>query len=163
MNKTLLQQCHVELSSLFETQTSELQAVNSYLIKIKNAIAENDVEALNNLVDEQTLPIREIDLLQAKQRQLMSSYNFQPTREGLEKCIEWCDKENTISKQYQTFKVEMEKLQLSLQVSDMLINKGQNRVRQSLHLLTGQTVNTRTYTSTGHSQESTEGRSIAHV
>ena len=163
MIKTSPQQCQVELSHLFETQTSELQAINSYLTKIKNAVAENDVEALNNLIEEQRLPIKEIEILQEKQHQLMSKYNFESNNTGLEKCIAWCDRQDKLYDQYQIFKQETELLRHSLQISDMLVSKGQNRIRQSLHLLTGQTVNTRTYTSSGQSQESTAARTIAHV
>jgi hypothetical protein len=163
MNKISPQQCHEELTQLFDTQTSELQAINSYLTKIKYAVAENDVEALNNLITEQRLPIKEIEILQEKQHQLMSRYNFKSNNTGLDKCIAWCDRQDKLLDRYQIFKQEMETLQHSLQISDMLVSKGQNRIRQSLHLLTGQTVNTRTYTSSGQSQESTDGRSIAHA
>jgi hypothetical protein len=163
MNETSPQQCYTELSDLFETQISELHAINSYLTKIKNAVAENDVEALNNLVAEQRLPIKEIETLQAKQHQLMSMHNFESNNAGLQKCIAWCDRQDMLIGQFEAFKQEMEVLQRSLQISDILVSKGQNRIRQSLHLLTGQTVNAKTYSSSGLSQETTDGRSIAHV
>lgn len=163
MITTSAQQCHDELYHLFETQTCELQAINSYLSEIKNAVAENDVDALNNLVSRQALPIKEVENLQVQQHQLMSNYNFESNNAGLESCIDWCDRQGKLSQQYQAFKDAMLVLQHSLQISDMLVSKGQNRVRQSLYLLTGQTVNARTYTSTGESQDSTDGRSIAHV
>ena len=163
MTTTSAQLCHDELSHLFETQTSELQASSSCLSEIKNAVAENDVDALNSLVAHQRLPIKEIENLRVQQHQLMSSYNFESNNAGLESCIDWCDRQDKLFRQYQAFKDAMLVLQHSLQISDMLVSKSQNRIRQSLHLLTGQTVNARTYSSTGESQDSTDGRSIAHV
>jgi hypothetical protein len=163
MNKSSPQQCHFDLAQLLETQTDELQAINSYLTRIKNAVAENDIEKLNQLVAQQRLPIKEIEDLQAQRHSLMSTYNFESNNAGIEQCIEWCDQQGKLAQGYQTFKQELMQLQRSLQISDLLVSKGQNRIRQSLHLLTGQSDNAKTYTSSGQSMDSTDGRSIAHV
>ena len=163
MIKTSTQQCLDELSHLFERQISELQEINDYLTRIKNAVAENDIEEMNNLVAKQKPPVAEVEKLQVMQQKLVSNYNFEATGDGLAKCIEWCDLEDRLVIQYENFKQELTQLQHSLQISDLLVSKGQNRVRQSLQLLTGQTANTRVYTSDGHSRDSTDRRSIAHV
>lgn len=157
------QQCYQSLTDLLQNQTTELQTINNYLTQIKNAVADNDVEALDQLVTQQRLPVAEIEDLQIQRQQLMSNYNFDADNTGFEKCIDWCDQQGTLASQYQNFKQELMLLHRSLQISDLLVSKGQNRIRQSLQLLTGQTVNTKTYTSNGQSQDSTDGRSIARV
>ena len=163
MNKTSSQLCHDELSQLFETQISDLRAFNRFLTRLKNAVAENDIDGINNLVAQQKLPTAEIEKSLVKQQKLAWEFNFEANNTGLEKCINWCDEGGTLVRQYEEFKQELVLLQRSLQISNLLVSKGRNRVRQSLQLLTGQTANTRVYTSSGQSQDSTDGRSIAHA
>ena len=165
MNASSPQQCHKDLLALLSRQTDELEVINGYLGDIKAAIAEGDTEVLNALLTQQRLPIAEMDDLESQRHRLLDIYGFQADREGLLNCIAWCDDKEIVSRQYELFRQALLRLQRAIQVNSLLVNKGRNRVRQSLQLLVGQANNgqARTYASNGKADEDNTLRSIARV
>ena len=165
MNAHSPQQCHKDLLALLSRQTDELETINGYLGDIKAAIAEGDTEVLNELLTQQRLPIAEMDDLESQRHRLLEIYGYQANREGLLSCITWCDEEETISRQYELFRQALLRLQRTIQVNSLLVNKGKERVRQSLQLLVGQANNDQatTYASNGKTDEDNLLRSIARV
>jgi flagellar biosynthesis/type III secretory pathway chaperone len=106
-----------------------------------------------------------MDDLESQRHKLLKLYGFEADREGLIACIQSCDQNDILSQRYQQFEQALMKLQHSIQLNSLLVNKSQKRVRQSLHLLTGQAVpdNARTYSSSGLTQDLSGGRKIAQA
>lgn len=165
MNQELPQQCHDGLKDLLVRQTNEIDALNDYLDEIKTAIGEGDIEALNNLVTQNRLPIAEIDDLESQRDRLLEVYGFDSGREALQKCIAWCDSNEVIERQYEVFRQALLSLQRAIQLNSLILNKGQQRVSQGLHLLTGQTgsENAKTYSSNGKTNENNNQRHLAQA
>ena len=166
MNPQAAQQCFQQLNALLSQQIDEFKGINSYLDEIKNAIAANEIESLNTLLTQQRLPTEDINNLESQRHQLLDVYGFEFTQEGLEKCISECDRNSVLAKQYELFQQSLSHLQRSIQVNSLLINKNQNRIRKSLHLLTtGQqnSDNARTYSSSGQTSGYSNKRSLAQA
>ncbi len=165
MSQKPAQQCHDALKDLLNRQTVELDALNGYLDEIKTAIGESDIEALNNLVIQDRLPIAEIDDLESQRNGLLEVYGFDSGREALQKCIAWCDSGEVIERQYEKFQQALLCLQRGIQLNSLILNKNQQRVRQGLHLLTGQTgtENAKTYSSDGKTRENNNQRHLAQA
>jgi len=165
MNAGSPKQCHKDLLALLGRQTDELEAINGYLGDIKAAISEGDTEVLNALLTQQRIPIAEMDDLESQRHRLLDIYGFQADREGLLSCIAWCDDQEILSRQYELFRQALLRLQRGIQVNSLLVNKGRERVRQSLQLLVGQATNEqgRTYASNGKTDDDSTLRSIAKV
>lgn len=165
MSQKPAQQCHDALKDLLDRQTAELNVLNGYLDEIKTAIGEGDLEVLNNLVTQDSLPIAEIDDLESQRDRLLEVYGFDSGREALQKCIDWCDSDEVIERQYKKFRQALLDLQRAIQLNSLILNKGQQRVRQGLHLLTGQTgtENAKTYSSDGKTRENNNQRHLAQA
>ena len=162
MIKNTPQQCRSSLALLFEHQIEKLARINAYLGEIKDRIAQNDTPALSTLLAEQNLPINEIETLESQRYELLSNYGFEVGKAGMERCIDWCDSNNQLQQLYETFTRELSQLRHSIQVNGLLVNKGQHRIRRSLHLLTGQgnADHPETYSSKGLTQDFPSRRSI---
>ena len=165
MSQVSPQQCFQQLGELLQRQTADLDSINAFLSDIKTAIADGDTEQLNELLGHQRLPIAEIDDLESQRHRLLKLYGYEADRQGLLACISWCDQTQTLDNQYQLFEQSLLRLQRSIQLNSLLINKGQKRIRQSLNLLTGQADNTSaaTYSSSGQTQDLSNKRSIAQA
>lgn len=165
MNQLSPQQCFQQLSSLLQRQSADLDSINAYLSDIKSAIADGETELLSQLLTNQRLPFAEMDDLESQRHKLLKLYGFETDKESLLACVQWCDQSTKLYEQYQKFENSLLRLQHSIQLNSLLVNKGQQRVRQSLHLLTGQpsTNNARTYSSTGQTEDLNNKRTIAQV
>ena len=163
MNTASPDQCRQELSQLLEVQLGKIDEVNAYLVTLKTSIAQNDIEAMNDSLSQTSLPITDIEALENNRNQLLVRYGFEVDKDGHEACIAWCDNlEGELSTQYQSLTGSLMKLQRSIQVNDLLVNKGQERIRRSVGVLTGQT-NTavsNTYSKSGQARTVINKRSI---
>lgn len=165
MSRLSQQECFQKLDSLLQRQTAELDDINAYLCDIKTVIADGDSEQLNQLLTRQRLPLAEMDDLESQRHKLLMLYGFEADKEGLLTCIHRCDQNDILNQRYQQFEQALLRLQHSIQLNSLLLNKSQKRVRQSLHLLTGQAASdqARTYSSSGLTQELNGGRKIAQA
>ncbi len=165
MNQLSRQECFQQLNNLLQRQTAELDSINAYFIDIKTVITEGDTEKLNRLLTQQRLPIAEMEDLESQRNKLLKLYGFETDKEGLLACIHSCDQKDILNQHYQLFEQALSKLQRSIQLNSLLVNKSQKRVRQSLHLLSGQpaTDDARTYSSSGLTQDLSKGREIAQA
>ncbi|MDH5352948.1 MAG: flagellar protein FlgN [Gammaproteobacteria bacterium] len=165
MSQMLIQQCHDALKVLLNRQTVEITALNDYLDEIRTAISEGDITALNNLVSRDKLPLAEIEDLESQRDRLLEVYGFDSGQQALKKCISWCDSDQIIAQQYEKFHQSLLYLQRAIQLNSLILNKGQQRVRRGLHLLTGRTdsENAKTYSSDGQTREKSFQRHLAQA
>jgi flagellar biosynthesis/type III secretory pathway chaperone len=158
--------CREALDQLLQTQLATVEEVNQYLVELKTSIARNDIGAINGTLAEHNLPINEIEKLENRRNQLLIQYGFEASNEGLTECIKWCDdNEYNLSKLYQLLTDSLIQLQQSIQINALLVNKGQDRIKRSVSLLTGQVSNEKssTYTKNGQTHDTTNKRSISQA
>lgn len=166
MSSAMPKQCQQALSQLFQTQLARVDQINLFLIKLKASIAQNDTEAINTTLSENNLPISEIEEFENSRNQLLNQYGFEANIKGQTACIKWCDNnEGNLSKQYQLLSESLIQLQQSIQINALLVNKGQDRIRRSVSLLTGQVNNEKssTYSKNGQTRDATNKRSITQA
>jgi len=166
MSSTLLSQCRKALSQLFQLQLTKVEEVNHYLVELKTSIAQNNIEAINSNLSQNNLPIAEIENLENRRNQVLSQYGFEADNEGQLGCIKWCDdSDESLAKLYQLLSISLVQLQKSIQINSLLVNKGQDRIRRSVSLLTGQVNNERssTYSKSGYSQGANNKRSLSQA
>lgn len=165
MTKISAQRCREDLIKIFNHQETMLLSLNAYLIDVKDRIAANDVDALNDILQQDILPVEELNELEHQRHRLLAVYGFDSEKQELEKCIAWCDIDNQIAQKYQQVNEALAQLQHSVQINDLLVNKGKSKIRRALHILTGQNnlQQTVTYTHSGEAQDSAENRSLARV
>ena len=156
------QQCRTALAQLLELQIEKIRAIDHYLREIKDRIAENDTLALNQLLIKQNLPINDIESFEKQRHKLLKDHGFEMNKTGVEQFIRWCDSNNRLRQLYETFTQAVFELQHAIQVNGLLVNKGQDRIRRSLQLLTGQGSMDapKTYSSKGLTQAYSNKRSI---
>jgi len=157
-------QCRTQLTVLLEAHTARISAANEYLLKIKNAIAENKLETLEQTLTSSELPFSDIEKLEQQRHQLLTEYGFSKDSDGFKKCVDWCDGgAGQVSNLYKMLIQCLVELQNSIQINSLLVSKGRDRVRRSIGILTGsgRAASYRTYTSNGKAEQRIGQRDIA--
>lgn len=165
MNQQSPGQCFVQLNALMAKQIVKIEDLNGYLDNLKITIANGNFDQLDHLVSKQSLPVEEIDDLEHQRTRLLGQFGFGANRDGLHKCIQWCDQDDVLKNTYTRFEQSLQQLQHAVQLNHLIVSKSRNRIRQSLHLLTRQAPageNT-TYSACGVTETSPSKRSIAQV
>ena len=135
MNKNT---CRERLSELLQAQNDRISRANLYLDTIKNAIADNRLDDLQQSLTSPDLAIDEIEHLEQQRTELLAEFGFDRDNDGLEKCVAWCDDENSqLTGLYQQLIKNLFELRHSIQINSLLVNRGQERVRRSIGILTG--------------------------
>jgi flagellar biosynthesis/type III secretory pathway chaperone len=145
-------QCREQLTALLEAHIARISSANDFLLAIKNAIAANQLENLQQSLANPELALDQIEQLEQQRHQLLSTYGFSENSDGFEKCVAWCDNEQgQVSRLYQQLIQGLLQLQHSIQLNNLLIARGQDRIRRSLGVLTGLGAmgNCKTYSSNG--------------
>jgi len=157
-------QCRQRLSELLQAQNDRITGANEYLLTIKNAIAENRLETLQQTLTSPDLAIEDIEQLEQQRFELLKTFGFSADPNGLELCIEWCDDDqHQLSGLQQQLIKNLFDLRHSIQINSLLVNKGQERVKRSIGILTGtSTAGTcKTYSDKGQTINPTGRRDIA--
>ena len=165
MNTQSTLQCSKKMASLLSKQAIEIQGFIEFFENVRNAIASNQLEALNTLLAQQQPLLEQITNLEAQRHQLLAAYGFDLTPEGLDNCISNCDTDGNLENLYQTFQRALLDLHRSVQVNNLLIDKNKKRIHKSLKLLTGQqnSDSSKTYASNGLTSGLNNKRSIAQA
>ena len=165
MNPHQSTQCAQLLSPLFQQMLEQISDFTKYLNQIKQTIADNDKEQLEVLLDNPRLDFASIEQLQLKQQQIVADFGFAQSHEGIDSCVKSCD-QAPLSDLYNQLRQQLEQLQSALMINDLLIKKNQQRVRQSIRLLSGYAPvnNNMTYNSSGNThEENLDSHSLARA
>lgn len=152
-----------QLDTLFTRQLAHVDAFIDYLDQIKQAIATNDTDTLNRLVTSAPGDFELIEALQQQQNKLLIDNGYSANDAGLNQCLKDCKQPHLIT-QHSELTEKLAKLQNALLVNELIVEKNQQRVRQSIRILTGHggEKNTTTYSQQGDTIDSkAQGRSLA--
>ena len=156
--------CRERLTELLKAQNARISSASAFLLTIKNAIADNHLETLQQLLANPDLAVDDIEQLEQQRYQLLTSCGFSENSDGFEKCVAWCDNDQgQVSRLYQQLIQGLVQLQHSIQINSLLVIKGQDRVRRSLGVLTGVGTagNCKIYSSNGKALSPADQRNIA--
>ena len=157
-------ECRERLTELLQAQNVLIGQANDYLVTVRQAIAGNSLETLQQSIADPGLAIEDIEGLEQQRYQLVERSGFGKDRDGFEKCIAWCDDgQGQVAELYQQLIHGLVQMQRSLQLNSLLINKGQDRVRRSIGILTGlgTSAGCKTYSSKGKAIDPVGSRDIA--
>ena len=130
--------CRTKLGDLLQAQVGHICNAIQYLHSIKNAIADNDLGALQANLSSPDASIAAIERLERDRHQLLGEFGFDADCANFEHCIRWCDDDQQeLGKLFAELVAKLEELQHSIQVNSLLVNKGKTRVRRSIGILTG--------------------------
>jgi flagellar biosynthesis/type III secretory pathway chaperone len=156
--------CRSQMLEMLDAQNTSIAHANDYLVGIKDAIAENKLDELNQFLATPQLPIEDIDQLEQQRHRLLQDSGFSSDSSGFKKCVDWCDNsEGQVSEAYQQLIDGLVQLQHSIQLNSLLTRKGQDRLKRSIGILTGQPASTqcKTYSSKGQNLQNSGQRNIA--
>lgn len=164
MTPQIARQCFQQMNALLTRQIDEIDGISSFLQAIKKAIATNELDSLKQLLSQQN-PLENIGSLETQRHQLLTTFGYELSQQGMEQCIDDCDHEGVLGSLYQSFQQSLSDLQHAIQVNNLLIDKNKIRIRNSLKLLTGQqnADSTNLYSRRGQALAHNNGRSIAQA
>ncbi len=145
-------ECRRALTRLLQSQQQRVGDARDFLQQVKQAVAEDDLGKLQGLLERPGIALAEIESLEAERQQLLQRFGFAADAEGFERCIQWCDDAGAgLATHNRDLRQQLLELQHQLQLSQLLVNKGQDRIRRSLGILTGMDTATqgKTYDSEG--------------
>lgn len=131
------QQCFHQLQSLLSRQVDQVNGYIDYLETIKDLIANNEVAQLDEHLASNNSRVEPIEQLQQQQSQLLIAQGFLPDDQGLQACIDAHDQSQQLNQLAETLTAQLGHLQKSLLINNLLIQKNQQRVRQSIRILSG--------------------------
>ncbi len=130
--------CREALGALLARHVTQIDAANGYLQAVKRAIADSDIDTLQRSLESPEFDVGAIEELEAERHRLLESHGFTADFAGFERCIEWCDDTTGgLAELYRQLVEGLVALQHSIQLNQLLINRGKDRVRRSLCLLGG--------------------------
>lgn len=156
--------CSSELKQILQQQTNLVSVYIDYLNAIKNAIGANDNSLLNQLLEENPIDITSIENFHRQQELTLQQHGFKVSNEGLQECLKML-KDPSLLTMKEELDNQLTQLEKSLLINDLLIRKNQQRIRQSIQILSGRTLsndNTATYSREGNTDKSDKNkRSLA--
>ncbi len=156
--------CRQAMSTLLTRHVAQIEAATAYLRRVKQAIAENDREALQGLLEHPEFDVDAIERLENERHRLLEAHDFATDAAGFEQCIAWCDDAaGGLAGLYRQLVQGLIELQHSIQLNQLLVDRGKDRVRRSLCLLggIGGGGQCRTYGSDGKTEPASGHRDIA--
>ena len=155
--------CRSRLNDLLQAHIGHIAEANQYLLSIRNAIAQNDLGAMQLNLENPDASIAAIERLENDRHELLVEFGFAGDHAGFEQCVHWCDDDShQLDDLFSRLITELEELQRSIQVNNLLVNKGKERVKRSIGILTGLGHSTgNTYDHKGEKLEPSGRRNIA--
>jgi flagellar biosynthesis/type III secretory pathway chaperone len=130
---------------------------------IKQTITKGNAEQLNQLLAQQPDEFSKVESVRQECTDILTTHGYADNENGLKQFIQGCT-EQPLKELYATLNKEIDQLKKSLLVNDLIVRKNQQRVRQTLQILSGHQVTTKsnTYSRQGNTdQQDGEKRSIA--
>lgn len=158
-------QCAKQLYPLLQQQLKLVEDFQHYLDEIKQAISVNQKERLQELLNQPAIELSSVEQCQLHQFQLLAEFGFEASAKGVQVCIDTCQNSD-LSSLYSQLTEQLQQLQNALMINDLLIRKNQQRIRQSIRLLSGHDIKnaSMTYSSSGNTSDSTlDHRSLARA
>jgi len=160
------QNCRQQLVQIMTVQQQQVIAYIDYLNAIKQCVEQSDTDHLDQLLQQAHPGAETIQQSQQQQANLLSDLGYEINQAGLESCIQQCDEGGQIKTLKNQLDKSLRELEKSLFINSYLMRKNQDRVKQSICILTGhqQPDRSKTYSRKGNS-ENTElsSRSLAQA
>ncbi len=156
--------CREAMGALLASHVAQIDAANAYLQEVKRAVAESDLESLQRSLEQPDFDVDAIERLEGERHRLLQSQGFTADFAGFERCIAWCDDAaGSLAELYRQLVQGLVALQHSIQLNQLLVDRGRDRVRRSLCLLGGiaGAGQCKTYGSDGKAEQSAGRRDIA--
>jgi flagellar biosynthesis/type III secretory pathway chaperone len=143
-----------QLQQILSLQKQQVSEYIEYLNEIKSCVTLNDTARLTDLVDEPVLTPELIQSSQQQQANLLTEHGYDSSPRGLEQFIQDSDRADELASLKKSLDDKLRELEKSLFINAYLVRKNQQRVKQSISILTGhqQTNPSTTYSREGNTQ-----------
>lgn len=151
------------LSDLLIKQTEAINKACVYLNDLKKSIEANDLETLKHLIQHNDIPLSQIEEYEKSRFSLIHQYGFDKSAEGFKKCVAaFDDDKKSLGHLLTQLHDAMSELQTATKVSDLLVTKNKQRVKQALSILTGTSlIKDHTYSASGNKKADSLTRPLA--
>ena len=155
--------CRDRLSELLGLQRERVAAASDFLRAFKDAIAQNDLDAMQGRLQAPAFSIEDIEQIERQRHELLDEFGFGRDAAGMESCLEFCDADGRVERLYQSLTADLVELQREIQLNRLLVERGRERVRRSIGVLTGlgSGAQDKTYGSSGKAELPRGRRDIA--
>lgn len=157
-------ECRDLLVDLLGAQNEQVTAVRARFDEIGRAIADNQIDNLQQSLGDSDPGFAQLQQLERQRHDLLQRFGYAANAAAQTACIDWCDDaDGQLSALHARLVDNLQALQRSIQLGNLLVGKGRDRIRRSLGILTGQSQSgqCRTYSSSGKAEDGPGHRDIA--
>ena len=150
-----------QISDHLVMQTKLVESFIQHLEAIKESVTSNNLEQLNNLITQTPDFFKNLETIQSQLVATLSVNGFNDIQNGLQSFIQ---RHDDVSQHLFNLKTTLNKnievLEKTLLVNDLLIRKNQQRIKQSIRILSGHETSQSpgTYSSKGNTSQNTDGQ-----
>jgi len=151
--------CYTSLSQILEIELTESQSLEK-LLRQESKLLPGESEELIKISDAKSVIIAKLEQYNAQRNALAQSTGFSPDHHGLESCVAWCDRNNTLRDIWRQFLDTIQQCQSLNNLNGSIMDNGLRVVRQALSVLHGQAVNPHTYNANGEEEHDKLSRTL---
>ena len=150
-----------QISEHLVMQTKQVQSFIQHLDAIKDSVTSNNLEQLNSLITQTPEYFRNLEAIQSQLVATLSANGFNDIQNGLQNFIQ---RHDDASQHLYNLKTTLNKhikvLEKTLLVNDLLVRKNQQRIKQSIRILSGHETsqNPGTYSSKGNTSQNMDSQ-----
>jgi flagella synthesis protein FlgN len=149
------------LDTLLTQAVREACLLESALERESNALAERDVEALNQVVAEKQQLVQTLERVTREQSELLRKAGFDTDAAGMSACLKSWDEEGLMVPVWQRLQTVMGRCKRLNQINGGVVETQRQQVDQAIHILRGEDARTELYGPSGHTLSSGPSRHIS--
>ena len=154
MNTDSSKTLSAQLTKNLQTQLHLITHLNAYLDDIKHAITKGSAEQLNQLLAQQPDEFSQLETTRLERTQILADHGYTDVETGLKQFMQQCSDE-ALKQLHVALNKAIDHLEKSLLINELIIRKNQQRVRQTLQVLSGHDMpaNNLTYSREGNTDQ----------
>ena len=148
------------LDALLDQAVREACLLESALERESNALAERDLDALNQAVAEKHQVVQSLERFTREQATLLGQGGFAPDGPGMEACLRDWDTEGLMRPVWERLQDVMARCRRLNQINGGVVNMQQRQTEQAIHILRGEDGRTQLYDPRGQAVSAESSRHI---
>lgn len=149
------------LDTLLNQAVREACLLESALERESNALAERDLQALNQAVAEKQQLVVSLERLTREQTQLMRTAGFDADAMGMAACLRAWDEQGLMTPLWERLQTVMGRCKRLNQINGGVVETQRQQVDQAIHILRGEDPRTELYGPSGHTVTGDASRHIS--
>ncbi|MGB5605759.1 MAG: flagellar protein FlgN [Gammaproteobacteria bacterium] len=155
--------CRQRLGRLLEDEIAAIRELEQALATELAAITARDTTAIEQAAASKLQGLEKMEALNRQRLALIGACGFQPDREGMQSCLEWCDASGVFRHQWEELLALAGSCRERNRLNHHLVELGSRHMHQALCILRGEETDKALYDPLGNADDYHDRRTLARV